>query len=214
MVEPEKRDRILLAVLEVIAERGISAVTMRSVASQAAVSLGLVQHYFQNKQALIRAAASFMVQLAEAEHRSQPPRSAAAQLRGLLLGGIKQAGAAPLPTSVFFAFVAAAATDPEIAELLAAARVGMVGEVERLLGEVAPGLSDSAIEAGRLVGLGDGLTIQVLIGQVGAEVAVAAMADAVDALSSGGPGADLTLNQRTPEVLGRALSSSRGSQPR
>lgn len=181
VVQPQKRERILLAVLTVIAERGIGAVTMRSVASQAGVSLGLVQHYFQNKQALIRSAVSFMVDLAEDQYQSHSNRSASEQLRGLLLGGIRQAGAAPLPTSVFFAFVAAAATDPEIADLLATARVGMVEEVERLLRRAVPTRSDYRSAAIRLVSLSDGLTIQVLIGQLQTDLAASSIAEAVAA---------------------------------
>lgn len=215
----DRREQILTAVLAVVASQGISAVTIRTVATRAGVSIGLVQHYFPTKVDLIQAAAEFMVSLAEAQYRSQPPRSPREQLLGLLVGGISLAGEAPLPTSVFYSFVAAAVTDVEIARTLSSARSGMVQEVAALvaatkgtgepvaptaappdgapgavpepladgagavhepLAEVAGAVSVPLATAVRLVSISDGLTIQVLIGQLDAPSAVAAMTAELD----------------------------------
>ena len=55
---PEKGrpERILDAVLRLLSQRGISAVSMRAVAREAGVSLGLVNYYYEDKTSLIRAA--------------------------------------------------------------------------------------------------------------------------------------------------------------
>lgn len=55
---PEKgrQERILDAVLRLLSQRGISAVSMRAVAREAGVSLGLVNYYYEDKTSLIRAA--------------------------------------------------------------------------------------------------------------------------------------------------------------
>jgi AcrR family transcriptional regulator len=55
----EKVDRqalILEAVLTLLSRRGISAVSMRAVASEANVALGLVNYYYEDKRSLIAAA--------------------------------------------------------------------------------------------------------------------------------------------------------------
>lgn len=52
----EKENRILDAVLAVLARDGIAAVSMRAVARQAGVALGLMNYYFDNKTSLIAAA--------------------------------------------------------------------------------------------------------------------------------------------------------------
>jgi AcrR family transcriptional regulator len=54
--EKDRQERILDAVLSLLAQRGISAVSMRAVAREAGVSLGLVNYHYEDKTSLIRAA--------------------------------------------------------------------------------------------------------------------------------------------------------------
>lgn len=54
--DKHRQERILDAVLRLLAHRGISAVSMRAVAREAGVSLGLVNYYYEDKTSLIRAA--------------------------------------------------------------------------------------------------------------------------------------------------------------
>lgn len=58
-IEPDaaaKEDQILDAVLAVLARDGISAVSMRAVAREAGIALGLMNYYFDNKSSMIEAA--------------------------------------------------------------------------------------------------------------------------------------------------------------
>ena len=52
----DRQERILDAVVTLLAKQGISGVSMRAVAREAGVSLGLVNYYFEDKTSLIRAA--------------------------------------------------------------------------------------------------------------------------------------------------------------
>lgn len=52
----EKEERILDAVLAVLAQHGISGVSMRAVAREAGVALGLATYYFTDKTTLVAAA--------------------------------------------------------------------------------------------------------------------------------------------------------------
>ena len=54
--EKDRQERILDAVLSLLAQRGISGVSMRAVAAEAGVSLGLVNYHYEDKTSLIRAA--------------------------------------------------------------------------------------------------------------------------------------------------------------
>lgn len=54
--EKDRQERILDAVLRLLADRGIAGVSMRSVAAEAGVALGLVNYYFADKTGLVRAA--------------------------------------------------------------------------------------------------------------------------------------------------------------
>lgn len=162
-----KRTAILLAVLRVVAARGIGAVSIRSVAAEAGVSVGRVQHYFASKRDLIRATVAFMISAAEARHFDvEQARSPEDELWALLGHGIPLAADSPVGTSVFYSFVAASVADPEIAGTLAEAKAGAESLAARLLSELNPHLADPPETARRLIALSDGLTLQVLIGHL------------------------------------------------
>ncbi|ACL41640.1 transcriptional regulator, TetR family [Pseudarthrobacter chlorophenolicus A6] len=52
----DRQSRILEAALDLLSRHGISGVSMRSVAREAGVALGLVNYYYDDKTSLIRAA--------------------------------------------------------------------------------------------------------------------------------------------------------------
>jgi AcrR family transcriptional regulator len=54
--KPDRQERILQAVVDLLAQRGISGVSMRAVAREAGVALGLVSYHYEDKVSLIRAA--------------------------------------------------------------------------------------------------------------------------------------------------------------
>jgi AcrR family transcriptional regulator len=53
---PDGKARILQAVIDLLARQGISGVSMRAVAREAGVSLGLLSYHYEDKTDLIRAA--------------------------------------------------------------------------------------------------------------------------------------------------------------
>jgi DNA-binding transcriptional regulator YbjK len=55
-VRTNRIDEIMEATLQLIGERGLEAVTHRSVATTAAVSLGAISHHFPSREALLEAA--------------------------------------------------------------------------------------------------------------------------------------------------------------
>jgi AcrR family transcriptional regulator len=61
--EPTSIDRIRDAAVRTLAEKGVAATTMRAVAEEAGVSIGLVQHYFRNKAGLIAAVDDYVLQV-------------------------------------------------------------------------------------------------------------------------------------------------------
>ena len=54
--EKDRQERILDAVLSLLAQQGIAGVSMRAVAREAGVALGLMNYHFEDKTSLIRAA--------------------------------------------------------------------------------------------------------------------------------------------------------------
>lgn len=54
--KPDRQARILEAVVDLLAREGISGVSMRAVAREAGVALGLVNYHFADKASLVKAA--------------------------------------------------------------------------------------------------------------------------------------------------------------
>ncbi len=54
--EEKRRDQLIAAALEIMAEEGIEAATVRAIAARADVTAGLIRHYFTSKEDLTRAA--------------------------------------------------------------------------------------------------------------------------------------------------------------
>lgn len=166
-----KQQEILIAVWEVLAAKGLGAVTIRSVAAAAGVSAGRVQHYFTTKTDLIRRSAQFMVDASEFVFREETadlePRD---ELWALLGHSIPRSAESRAATGVYYSFVAAGVSDPDISEMLAEARRSTCDQVERLLHLCAPHAGERApVAALQLVAMADGLTQEVLIGSLPAQ---------------------------------------------
>ncbi len=81
----DRKARILDAALALLSEQGISGVSMRAVAREAGVALGLVHYYFEDKTSLVRAALRRIeeldVALVEADPSMPPQQRLRAALR-------------------------------------------------------------------------------------------------------------------------------------
>jgi TetR/AcrR family transcriptional regulator, cholesterol catabolism regulator len=82
--EKDRQERILDAVLSLLAQGGIAAVSMRAVAREAGVALGLVGYYYEDKTSLIRAALHRIEEQDIALVAPDPGSSAEEQLRAAL----------------------------------------------------------------------------------------------------------------------------------
>ncbi|NEB02720.1 TetR/AcrR family transcriptional regulator [Streptomyces sp. SID13726] len=82
--EKDRQERILDAVLTLLSRHGISGVSMRAVAREAGVALGLVNYYFEDKTGLISAALRCIEEQDVALVRPGPGASPERQLRAAL----------------------------------------------------------------------------------------------------------------------------------
>lgn len=71
--EAQRQGDLIAAALELIAEGGQTAATVRAIAARAGVTPGLIRHYFKSREDLLAAAyATFAARVAEA-HLAEPP---------------------------------------------------------------------------------------------------------------------------------------------
>ena len=72
--EERRREALIAAAIELFAEGGAAAATVRAIAERAGVTPGLIRHYFTTKEDLVRAAyASVMTRMTEESENAATP---------------------------------------------------------------------------------------------------------------------------------------------
>lgn len=187
-VDPRaRREQIARALWRVTATDGLDAVSLRHVAAEAGVSMGMVQHWFRTKDQMLRFAlqtvsehveARLGQRITEIEHGS--PREA---VRALLVELLPLDEQRRLEAHVAVAFGARAAVSPGIADSL---REGMdqmrAFLADRIRAANGPRRPDPEHAAVALSALVDGLTAHILAGQCTPQAALAALEDHLDTL--------------------------------
>ena len=157
-----RRREIAQAVWAVIAERGIEGVTLRSVAAEAGVSVGRIQHYYASREELVRDSCRELLKAATQRFEAAGDATPVERLRRLILGRIPTTPEFAIGTSIWLAYEAKSVDDPVIAELVQRGHAGGVRETAALLGEC--GVADAPAVALRLMATAEGLAIRVLVG--------------------------------------------------
>jgi AcrR family transcriptional regulator len=187
----ENRREIAEAVLAVVAEHGLPAVSLTTVAARAVVSPGRVQHYFATKKELLAAAFEHANAQSSARIRAKAGQDLdAAEPRTVLTVVLTELipydDATRLHMRVRQSFTALALADADIAARLRAEYAGLHGRVADLLrrdqaaGRAAP--RDPHEAAMALVGLAEGLAYYVLIGLTPAQAAREQVLAAIDSV--------------------------------
>ncbi|MFD7735609.1 TetR/AcrR family transcriptional regulator [Kitasatospora phosalacinea] len=182
----ERRAHIIDALLRVAAESGLHAVTMRSVAAEAGVSLRLVQYYFDTKEQLLLAALTRLAARmgerisarVKAAGASTSPRDV---VEAVLLEAVPTSEESRTFHLVYTAYAVLSVTDPALArqQFLAAPNQidsFLVGQLQAAqdAGQADPHV-DARQEAVVLLAVSAGLGLSVLLGQRTAEEAVAVL---------------------------------------
>ncbi|GAA2211728.1 hypothetical protein GCM10009850_071880 [Nonomuraea monospora] len=175
----ERRNQIADAVLAIVAERGLAAVSLSEVAARAGISPGRVQHYFPAKRQLIEAAFERGNALSSARVRERTGRDLdAAEPRLVLTVVLTELIPYDATTEAHLrvrqSFHAFAFADETIAARLRTLYADLHGQLGDLLrvgqraGHVSGDL-DAQRAAVALVALAEGLAANVLIGVTSAD---------------------------------------------
>lgn len=171
----QRRKQIAEAVWAIVAFRGFEAVTLRSVAAEAGVSMGTVQHYFTNKEEMIYFACTQFVEQATSgadslREQSNEPNAPRTIIRAIMQQTMPLTDEQRIGSAVWLAFVSRAAVDDQLGEFIREAWNGLhrfVGAQLRAAQEAGqvPTTLDTALEAASLIALADGLASHLLVGQ-------------------------------------------------
>ena len=170
----ERRERVVDAVHRLADRHGLEGVTLRDVAREAGLSMGAVQRGFRDKDEMLALAlARVSERFADRVRAAAAEPSPAALRRTLTDLALLGEGQRP-EAQVWLAFVARAVVTPDLARTLRATHPEVRTLLTRLVAGVAAdrGVAlDAAAEARTLLALADGLTVQLLLGQLDREEA-------------------------------------------
>ena len=180
-----RRRQIADAVCRLAGRQGLEGVSLRHVAVEAGVSMGLVQHYFTTKDEMLLFTFQTLSERVEqrigaaAAALSQPP-GPRDLLRALLKELLPLSDEARAEIPIWIAFLARAVVEPSLATQLRADGgtlrefvIAQISEAQRT-GEAATDL-DPDHEAATLLALADGLMIQAMIDPDRAESTLATL---------------------------------------
>ncbi len=165
-----RRHQIAEAAAVVAAEHGLHAVSMRTTAAAAGVSVTLVQYYFTNKRGLLLGLMNHLEELSVQRWRDRIRRHASDGGRAVLDAFVAEAIPDDDASRVFHlvgtSFAMLAVTDPPL-RAGAAGLTRLEETVEAAFREVLPEGSDldPAVEATRLTSMVNGLGTSVLLGR-------------------------------------------------
>lgn len=192
--QEERREYIAEAVLRLLANGGLEAVSLRDVAAEAGVSMGMVQHYFASKDRMLTFACEYLVERTRrrTEERfalAPRPPSAREMLRQVYLQMLPLDDERRAGIRVWFAFLARAVIEPEMEAFMRDIWTGSHQLFSGIIrsgqerGEIRTSIDPDA-EAKRALGLVDGLVPHVLMGHYSEEEALAAIDSYLEELFS------------------------------
>lgn len=180
----QRRETITNAVLRLAGTEGIEGVSLRRVATEAGVSMGMVQYYFPSKDEMLQAACERLLQNARAgfaeDVAADQPSSTRETLRRAMLRIVPLDEQRAAGTRIWIAFMARATVEPALATFMQQTWVDSHARFVSLFtravecGELPPSI-DIHAEAAAALSLADGLVSHVLFGHYPNDEATAAI---------------------------------------
>lgn len=144
--EDVRREALIAAALEMVAEGGAQAATVRAIALRAGVSAGLIRHYFASKEELIRAAyRQLMHQMItdSAATLAKAPSSPEGRLAAFVAGTLRPPVVDPLRLGLWAGFLQGVRSDVEMRDVHAQGYFAYRDQLQTLIADL-PRAADTA----------------------------------------------------------------------
>lgn len=113
-MQPVRRQQLIDATIDVVAEVGLKSTTINLIAKKAGLSSGIISHYFGGKQALIEATVRYLLSRLKIERSSASPQARLYKIVDLNFADIQQS----LPsTKTWLSFWGEAMHDADLSRL-------------------------------------------------------------------------------------------------
>ncbi len=163
--EEMRRDAMIAAALDLIAEGGIAAATIRAIAEKAGVTPGLIRHYFKAKEDLTRAAyQTLMDRMTQASTLvvDTAPAGAAARLAAFVVASLRPPVVDPAAMGLWAGFIHLVQRDPMMREVHHTTYLGYRDVLQRLIAALPRDVDAARLRAEAIAcnGLIDGLWLE------------------------------------------------------
>lgn len=141
--EETRRQDLVAATLDAIAESGLKGATVREIAERAGVTPGLIRHYFVSKELMFQAAyrAVMLTMFETADHAAEiEGTSAISRLKVFVLANFKPPIVDPRNLSLWATFISQISVDPALAAIH---REGYLAFRDRLEAHIGAALDES-----------------------------------------------------------------------
>ena len=144
--QARRREDLIAAALELIAEGGLQAATVRAIADRAGVTPGLIRHYFQTKEDLTRAAYRTLMDSmthTNAEVLDAAPDDPATRLAAFVAASLRPPVVDPAAMGLWAGFIHMVRRDPAMREIHESTYLGYRDRLQTLIAAL-PGEQDAA----------------------------------------------------------------------
>ncbi|MDR0810262.1 MAG: TetR family transcriptional regulator C-terminal domain-containing protein [Gemmobacter sp.] len=141
--EERRRDALIVAALELIAEGGPGGATVRAIAERAGVTPGLIRHYFASKEDLTRAAYRAVMTALSGDNAAvleAAPRDPLARLSAFVAAALRPPVVDPQRMGLWAGFIHQVRRDPAMAAIHAETYLGYRDLLEQLIAAL-PGMA-------------------------------------------------------------------------
>jgi AcrR family transcriptional regulator len=134
--ETERREDLIAATLDCIAEFGIEGATVRQIATRAGVTGGLIRHYFDGKDQMVQAAyRQLMTEMCAPSHAiAESGGSARLRLRRFVQANLAPPVAEARTISLWAAFIGHIRVDPVFSAIHREHYAAFLASVEKVIG--------------------------------------------------------------------------------
>lgn len=163
--EEVRREAMIAAALDLIAEGGIAAATVRAIAEKAGVTPGLIRHYFKTKEDLTRAAyQTVMDRLTEgaAMVLETAPAGAVARLAAFVTASLRPPVVDPAAMGLWAGFIHEVQRDPLLREVHRTTYLGYRDMLQGLIAALPRAVDAATLRAEAIAcnGVIDGLWLE------------------------------------------------------
>ena len=113
--EERRREALIAAALELVAEAGAQGATVRAIAERASVTPGLIRHYFASKDDLTRAAYRTVMERMQADNAAvldHAPAEPVARLAAFVAASLRPPVVDPVAVGLWAGFLHSLQRDP------------------------------------------------------------------------------------------------------